>query len=309
MSIQKTAIIGAGAIGCYLLWGIRSTFGDDVCLLAEGERKERLSKGITINDELYTPPVKTPEEAKGVDLIFVAVKYNGLEAAVDMVRRAADEHTLVVSVMNGVTSEKELARAVDASRIVPAFIRITSERLGSCISFIQPSPEMGIQYGEPDGNNDTERIRLLSEFFARTPLVSNLLPDITTAMWGKFALNISENLPQAIFDTGVGVYATSEHAEWMRRALWSEVKAVAAAKGITLPKQPDAPPVDDEAIPGSALYSTLQDIRAKRPTEIDMFSGALIEMGRELGVPTPYNEVVYHTIKTLEEKNRGMFEF
>ena len=57
------------------------------------------------------------------------------------------------------------------------------------------------------------------------------------------------------------------------------------------------------------LHSTLQDIDAGRHTEIDMFSGALMRMGKELGIPTPYNEYTYHMIKALEEKNDGLFDY
>ena len=54
---------------------------------------------------------------------------------------------------------------------------------------------------------------------------------------------------------------------------------------------------------------TLQDLDAGRHTEIDMFSGALMAMGKELGIPTPYNEYTYHLIKALEEKNDGLFDY
>lgn len=59
----------------------------------------------------------------------------------------------------------------------------------------------------------------------------------------------------------------------------------------------------------SARYSTLQDLDAKRHTEIDMFSGALMRMGKELGIPTPYNEYTYHMIKALAEKNDGLLDY
>ena len=62
-------------------------------------------------------------------------------------------------------------------------------------------------------------------------------------------------------------------------------------------------------MPPTARYSTLQDLDAGRHTEIDMFSGALMRMGRALGVPTPYNEYTYHMIKALEEKNDGLFDY
>lgn len=63
------------------------------------------------------------------------------------------------------------------------------------------------------------------------------------------------------------------------------------------------------AVKPSARYSTLQDLDAGRHTEIDMFSGALIRMGREFGIPTPYNEFAYHMIKALKEKNDGRFDY
>ena len=58
-----------------------------------------------------------------------------------------------------------------------------------------------------------------------------------------------------------------------------------------------------------ARYSTLQDLDAKRHTEIDMFSGAIIRMGKELEIATPYNEFTFHLIKALEEKNDGNFDY
>ena len=62
-------------------------------------------------------------------------------------------------------------------------------------------------------------------------------------------------------------------------------------------------------LPDATRFSTLQDLDAGRHTEIDMFSGALAKMGKELGVPMPYNEYTYHIIKALEEKNDGKFDY
>ena len=85
-------------------------------------------------------------------------------------------------------------------------------------------------------------------------------------------------------------------------------EAIAQAKGIDLSKT-EASSGRGSAVPPSARYSTLQDLDAGRHTEIDMFSGALIRMGKELGIPTPYNEYTYHMIKALEEKNDGRFNY
>ena len=77
--------------------------------------------------------------------------------------------------------------------------------------------------------------------------------------------------------------------------------ATAEAKGIDISKA-DRMSGRGSAVPPKARYSTLQDLDAGRHTEIDMFSGALMRMGKELGIPTPYNEYTYHMIKALEEK-------
>ena len=75
MKIKTVAIIGAGAIGSYFIAGLTEKLGDDLWIVAEGERKERLEKnGIVINDQKYDLHVKTPEEAKCVDLLKMCIR-------------------------------------------------------------------------------------------------------------------------------------------------------------------------------------------------------------------------------------------
>ena len=100
------------------------------------------------------------------------------------------------------------------------------------------------------------------------------------------------------------MYVTIFPSDGMKGGL----EAIAQAKGIDLSKT-EASSGRGSAVPPSARYSTLQDLDAGRHTEIDMFSGALIRMGKELGIPTPYNEYTYHMIKALEEKNDGRFNY
>ena len=116
------------------------------------------------------------------------------------------------------------------------------------------------------------------------------------------------NLPQAILGAGVGCYRDSVHMKAISDGLKRELEAVARAKGIDMSKT-ESSSGRGSAVPPSARYSTLQDLDAGRHTEIDMFSGALVRMGEELGIPVPYNEYTYHMIKALEEKNDGRFEY
>jgi 2-dehydropantoate 2-reductase len=106
---------------------------------------------------------------------------------------------------------------------------------------------------------------------------------------------------------GAGGYDDSEHLKFISNKIWDEVKAVAMAKGINIKNFPYKNP--DKSIKKSSRYSTLQDLLAKRHTEVDMLAGALIEMGKETGVPVPYSEYTYHMIKVIEEKNDGLFDY
>ena len=76
MRYQSVAILGAGAVGSYVMWGLAKKKEIDLCVVASGERKTRYERdGFVINGQVYHPAVRTPEEAAGVDLFIVATKY------------------------------------------------------------------------------------------------------------------------------------------------------------------------------------------------------------------------------------------
>ena len=110
MKIQSVAILGAGAVGCYVLWGLADKAAANslqLGVVAEGSRAERLRQnGCTINGQVYHPPVWTPQQAHGVDLLIVALKYGALPGALDSIRTIVSERTVVMSLMNGVDSEE-----------------------------------------------------------------------------------------------------------------------------------------------------------------------------------------------------------
>ena len=87
MKLEKVAVLGAGAVGAYVLWGLSEKPGIRLGVVAEGERARRLQNGIGINGKVYHPEVWTPEEAHGADLLIVALKYGALPGALDSIRQ------------------------------------------------------------------------------------------------------------------------------------------------------------------------------------------------------------------------------
>lgn len=308
MKINKVAVLGAGAVGSYVIWGLSGKEKVRVGVIAEGERAKRLKEnGCPINDVVYHPEVWTPEEAHDVDFLVVALKYGALPGALDEIEKIVGEHTSVMSLMNGVDSEEIIAERIGKFHILPALIKVASHREETGYYF-NPETTLGIIFGEYQSPFDSERVQAVEELFTDTGIHFRSTKYILEEIWCKFRLNVCSNLPQAILGAGVGCYRDSTHMKAISDGLKSELEAIAQAKGIDMSKT-EASSGRGSAVPPSARYSTLQDLDAGRHTEIDMFSGALVRMGKELGIPTPYNEYTYHMIKAMEEKNDGRFDY
>lgn len=307
MKIKTVAVLGAGAVGSYVIWGLSNRKDIRLGVIVEGERAERMKKGCIINGITYHPEVWTPQEANGTDLLLVALKYGALPGALESIRTITGEHTTVMSLMNGVDSEEIIAKEIGAAHILYALIKVASHKEGNGYCF-NPETTIGIIFGELTAPYQSERVQAIEDLFADTGLHYRTTEYIKEEMWCKFRLNVSNNLPQAVLGAGVGCYRDSMHMKEISNKLREELEAIAAAKGIDIRKADDSSS-HGSAVPPSARYSTLQDLDAGRHTEIDMFSGALIRMGKELGIPTPYNEYTYHIIKALEEKNDGKFDY
>lgn len=299
-------ILGAGAVGSYLVLGLSEKYKENLWVIADGERKKRLEEnGLNINDQHYILNVKTPSEAHGVDFLFVCLKYTQLRASLPDIEAIADEHTTVISLLNGVDSEEIIGQRIGMEHMIYSLIRIASQRIGNSIHFPVPKGYNGIYVGLPNQPASQDpRLLAIADIFADTPIVLHLSDDILLDIWDKFGLNIARNLPQAILGVGMQAYDDSTYMNAIMRQMRHEVVLVANAKGIPLKEEFKA----GKCKP-SQRYSTLQDLDAHRHTEIDMFSGALVRMGKELGIECPYNEMTYNLIKVLEEKNDGKFDY
>ena len=307
MKIKTVAVLGAGAVGSYVIWGLSGRKDIKLGVIAEGERAVRMKKGCIINGVTYHPEVWTPKEARGIDLLIVALKYNALPGALESIQTITGENTTVMSLMNGVDSEEIISTKIESSHILHALIKVASHKEGNGYCF-NPETTIGIIFGELFPPYQSERVQAIETLFENTGLHYRSTECIREEMWSKFRLNVCNNLPQAVLGAGVGCYQDSVHIKAISNGLRRELEAIAKAKGIDISKA-DESSSRGSAVPPTARYSTLQDLDAGRHTEIDMFSGALMRMGKELGIPTPYNEYTYHIIKAIEEKNDGKFDY
>ncbi len=307
MKINKVTIIGLGAIGAFMASQLSKVLDQtQLRILADGERKAKLeNEGMVINDSHYTFSIVSPEEEQEpADLILIATKYNGLEQAIKDIRRQVGKDTVIMSLLNGVNSEEKL-QEVYGDRVIYALMRISSMRTHAGIYF---DPEAGyIEFGEAINETLSKRIIAIKDLFEAAGIRSRIPQDMKKALWYKYACNVAENQSSAILGIPFGAWQVSESANALREAAMKEVFTVAKKKGIEMGEEEI---LAQRRLLSRVVYenktSMLQDIENKRDTEVEMFAGEMIKMGKALGVPTPINEVFYYAIRVLEEKNKGL---
>lgn len=307
MKIKRIALIGMGAIGSYLASCIAPVLGDDFAVIAGGKRGQKLKEdGMIINGEEFYFNVYSPDEIFEADLVIIITKMGGLDQALRDVRNAIGVNTLIMCPLNGVESEDKVAKVYGYDNLIYSLTRASVVKEGNRVSF---NPEMShMEFGEKDKSEFlSERIEAIKEVFEICNIKCVTPKDMQKAIWEKFVCNVGENQVAAVTGANFGAWWKSDHANYLRVKTSEEVIAIARAKGINIKESYAKEHIERlKKLPPENRASTLQDIECGRHTEVDMFAGAVIRMGKELGIPTPFNDFLYHAIKVIEEKNDGV---
>ena len=183
MNIKRVAVLGAGAVGSYVIWGLSNNKDITLGVIASGERNERLKKrGIMINGTQYTPEVWTPEEAKNVDLLIVSLKYGSLRGALDDIQTIVGENTTVMSLMNGVDSEEIISEKIDRSHILYSFIKVASQGKEDGYHF-DPETTVGIYFGELEEPYESERVKAVNDILIFIDSFQNMFEQVCLYLW------------------------------------------------------------------------------------------------------------------------------
>ena len=189
MKIQSVAILGAGAVGCYVLCGLADKAAANslqLGVVAEGSRAERLRQnGCTINGQVYHPQVWTPQQAHGVDLLIVALKYGALPGALDSIRTIVSERTVVMSLMNGVDSEELIAALRSAQLMCCPHLSRWPPAAPRTVYGFDPETTIGIIYGELTAPFDSDRVQAVRALFADTGIHFRVTEHIREEIWSS----------------------------------------------------------------------------------------------------------------------------
>lgn len=306
--IEKVTLIGLGAMGVFFAPRISEHLGAGFRIMADGARRDRLEqRGVTVNGINYRFPIVTPDvKDDPADLLIIAVKGYDLEQAIEDVRNQVGKDTIILSVLNGVESEKQVAAAFGEDHLLYSYMRISVVMKDGKTDF---DPDKGsIHFGDlkNDPENLSEKVLTVKELLDTCGIGYKIDEDMLRGIWFKFMCNVGENMTCAMFEIPFGAFQTSSHANYFRRAAMNEVIQVANKLGVAI-GQPDIERQEHTLgrIPYHNRPSTLQDLEAGKRTEVDMFAGTMTRLGKELGVETPVCEMFWHGIHILEEKLFG----
>ena len=308
--IRTVSLIGLGAIGCFLASHLGPLMEDNLRVIAGGSRRERLEQeGVMVNGVRHHFNIVSPEETCGQDypdLAIIITKFPALSQALEDMRNQIGPDTLIMAPLNGVEAEEKVAAVFGWDNLLYSLAKVSVVMKDGCASFNPKAAR--IEMGEKHNETVSHRVQAVKELFEGAGIRTVVPEDMERAIWYKYMCNVSENQSAAVLGIPFGAWSVSADANFIREKLMREVIAIAQKKGIDLSEkdmEKQASVLKD--VPPKNKPSTLQDIEAGRKTEVEMFGGTIIRMGRELGVPTPYNEMFYHGIKVMEQKNEGVF--
>jgi 2-dehydropantoate 2-reductase len=148
----------------------------------------------------------------------------------------------------------------------------------------------------------SEAIERLADACTRGGMPAQAVADARGPQWRKVIFNASTNPIGALTGLTHGRVCEDPALRALVSSLVDEGKAVASAQGIELDADPEEL-IDHAARPDVAYdhkASMLQDVEARRPTEIDHLNGGIVRFGEEHGVPTPQNRAIWALVRGLE---------
>ena len=301
---MRVCIVGCGAVGSLFAANLAQL--DDVEVWAYDASREHVDainrNGLRLSgagDVVGRLSATTDAAAlPPCDFGIVATKAMHTDAAIAATAHAfADGY--VATVQNGLGNEETLARHVE--RVV----RGTTFPAGKIVEpgHVQWDVKGDTTLGPYDERTPLAEAARLADACTRAGMPTTAVADARGPQWRKVIFNASTNPIGALTGLTHGRVCERPDLRALVSGLVGEGKAVAAAQGIQLDADPEA--LIDHAAKPEVAYdhkaSMLQDVEARRQTEIDYLNGGIVRFGKEHGVPTPLNQAIWALVKGVEQ--------
>jgi 2-dehydropantoate 2-reductase len=301
----KIAVVGTGAMGSVYA-GLLASAGHEVWAVdrwqehvdAIRERGLRV-EGASGDRIVHLRATMDAAEVGEAELVVIATKAMNVESASESARVLVGPETLVLSIQNGLGGPDLAAAILGEQRVAVGVAG------GFGASIVEPGHvhHHGLELlrlGERKGPA-TPRIDAISQVWRKAGFNVQTYDDIDRLVWEKLICNVSFSGPCTVLGRTIGEVIADPRAWSVASHCGQEAFEVARALGVSLGFDDARSYVRDFGlrIPG-ARPSMLLDLMAGRPSEIDYINGAIPRAGRELGVATPFNEVITALVKARE---------
>ncbi len=297
--MQTVGIIGLGALG--VLFGQRLLEnGADVRIIADQSRAEKYQKqGVTCNGAPVNFRYVTPEKAEKVDLMIFATKEGGLRSAMETASGFIGEDTLILSVLNGVSSEETIAARFGEKNVLYCTAQgMDAVKVGSALTYAHAGM---IVLGEKEPGEISPRVQAVADFLNVHGVTAQPAGDMVRRQWGKLMLNVGLNQTVMVFEGDYGTVQKPGKPRDIMIAAMREVQKLANLEGY---------PIDDEefdewvkladSLSPAGKPSMRQDGEAHRKSEVELFAGTIIRRAEKYQLDVPINRWLYDTVKKME---------
>lgn len=297
--IKTVGLIGLGAVGGLYAQRLLDA-GAELRVIVDEARFERyVREGVTVNGRRVDFPYVTPENAEPVDILIVATKQGGLESAMETMRGFVGPDTLLISLINGVTSEEMLCDRFGPRNVLYAVAQgMDAVKEGNTLRYAHPGK---IVLGEIEEGPVSARVRAAADYLIAHDVMVMPVEDMLRRQWSKLMFNVGINQATMVFACDyAGVQEEGEPRKVMIAAM-REAQRIAALEGY---------PVSDEEFDAwlkladtfapDGKPSMRQDGEAKRKSEVELFAGTMVRLGDRHGVPVPVNEWLLRRVMEIE---------
>jgi 2-dehydropantoate 2-reductase len=302
----KIAVVGTGAMGSvyaallsragHEVWAI-DTWREHTDAIAESGLTVSGASGQFVVDGLRVG--RTPEDAGPCDVWVIATKAPAVEEVAVTVAPLLERNSVVMAFQNGLGSAERVARHLPAEHILIGI----AEGFGAKIpqpGHVQHEGMRLIRIGEMHGGL-TDRVLHLEQIWREAGFNVRAFADVSLMIWEKFLCNVTLSAPCAAFDVTVGELMANSEAWAVALGCTMEAYRVGAAKGIEFSFDDPRAYVTEFAagIPNTSPSMRLDHL-ARRPSEIDVINGQVVELSRQLGLEAPFNETLCAILRQRE---------
>ena len=297
--IRRVCVVGAGAIGS--LFAAHLARVAEVAVLTRREEHARAlrDEGLRVSGRsdfvAHITGASDPGEIGDVDLVVVATKATEVDVAARRLEGRFPS-AAVMTVQNGLGVE-EIVRAHGGWPLLSAVTFMSGTRHSDThVEYILDTET----WLGPYGDTPFELAREVADLVVAGGLRALALPDLRPAQWSKLIFNATVNSVAALTGLPHDVHFADGELGELVHALVDEGKAVAGAVGVTLREDPWEMNVHATRRGAAHFPSMLEDVEARRPTEIDLITGALVREAERAGVPVPLHTALYGLVKARE---------